>query len=58
MSIQILDEAEDDLHDGRETTTPTDSGSGIVQIEVGFAPLRAAEFVVLRVQQSTARSEP
>ena len=41
---------------GRETTTPTDIGSGIIRIEVGFAPLRAAEFVVLRVQQSTARS--
>jgi phage tail sheath protein FI len=43
---------------GRDTTTPADIGSGIVHVEVGFAPLRAAEFVVLRVQQSTARSEP
>ena len=43
---------------GRETTTPTDSGSGIIHLEVGFAPLKPAEFVFLRIRQSTAQSNP
>ncbi|MGF6789708.1 phage tail sheath family protein [Paraburkholderia sp. 35.1] len=34
-----------------ETTTPTDQALGIVNILVGFAPLRPAEFVVLQIQQ-------
>ena len=34
-----------------ETTTQTDIDSGVVNILVGFAPLRPAEFVVLQIQQ-------
>ena len=41
---------------GRETTTPTDIGSGIIHIEVGFAPLKPAEFVFLRIRQFVASS--
>lgn len=36
---------------GRDTTTPADVDRGVVNIHVGFAPLRPAEFVVLRIQQ-------
>jgi uncharacterized protein len=35
----------------RETTTQTDINSGIVNIIVGFAPLKPAEFVVIKLQQ-------
>jgi uncharacterized protein len=35
----------------RTTTTQTDINMGIVNILVGFAPLKPAEFVVLRIQQ-------
>jgi len=35
----------------RETTTQADRNLGIVNIEVGFAPLKPAEFVVLTIQQ-------
>ncbi|MEO7367412.1 MAG: phage tail sheath subtilisin-like domain-containing protein [Gemmatimonadaceae bacterium] len=35
----------------QETTTQNDINLGIVNIEVGFAPLKPAEFVVLRIQQ-------
>jgi phage tail sheath protein FI len=34
-----------------ETTTQTDINSGIVNIVVGFAPLKPAEFVILKIQQ-------
>ncbi len=34
-----------------ETTTQADRNLGIVNIEVGFAPLKPAEFVVLTIQQ-------
>jgi len=34
-----------------ETTTPYDQSIGVVNIVVGFAPLRPAEFVVLQIQQ-------
>jgi uncharacterized protein len=34
-----------------ETTTQTDIDNGIVNIEVGFAPLKPAEFVILKIQQ-------
>lgn len=33
------------------TTTQIDIDSGIVNIEVGFAPLKPAEFVILKIQQ-------
>ena len=35
----------------KETTTQTDINLGIVNIIVGFAPLKPAEFVVLKIQQ-------
>lgn len=35
----------------RETTTQNDIDSGIVNILVGFAPLKPAEFVIIRIQQ-------
>jgi uncharacterized protein len=35
----------------RETTTQADINLGIVNIFVGFAPLKPAEFVVLKIQQ-------
>lgn len=35
----------------RETTTQNDIDRGIVNIVVGFAPLKPAEFVVIKVQQ-------
>jgi phage tail sheath protein FI len=34
-----------------ETTTPNDQDLGIVNIEVGFAPLKPAEFVVIQIKQ-------
>jgi Bacteriophage tail sheath protein len=34
-----------------ETTTPDDVNLGVVNIAVGFAPLKPAEFVVIRIQQ-------
>jgi phage tail sheath protein FI len=35
----------------RDTTTQSDINRGVVNIVVGFAPLKPAEFVVLRLQQ-------
>jgi phage tail sheath protein FI len=35
----------------RETTTQNDIDNGIVNIVVGFAPLKPAEFVILKIQQ-------
>jgi phage tail sheath protein FI len=40
-----------------ETTTPDDQAAGIVNILVGFAPLRPAEFVVVSLQQMAGRSQ-
>lgn len=40
-----------------ETTTPTDVNNGIVNIIVGFAPLRPAEFVVISIQQIASELE-
>ena len=34
-----------------ETTTQTDINNGIVNIVVGFAPLKPAEFVIIKIQQ-------
>jgi uncharacterized protein len=34
-----------------ETTTPTDQNNGIVNIIVGFAPLKPAEFVIIQIRQ-------
>lgn len=35
----------------KETTTQNDIDSGIVNVVVGFAPLKPAEFVVIKIQQ-------
>ncbi|VWX50917.1 phage tail sheath C-terminal domain-containing protein [Novosphingobium sp. 9U] len=40
-----------------ETTPQADIDLGIVNILVGFAPLKPAEFVVIRLQQITAQAE-
>jgi phage tail sheath protein FI len=40
-----------------ETTTPTDVNLGIVNIVVGFAPLKPAEFVIIKLQQLTKVGE-
>jgi len=37
------------------TTTQTDIDNGVVNILVGFAPLRPAEFVIFRIQQKAAQ---
>ena len=34
-----------------ETTTQNDIDQGIVNILVGFAPLKPAEFVIIQIQQ-------
>jgi phage tail sheath protein FI len=39
-----------------ETTTPTDQNNGIVNIVVGFAPLKPAEFVVIMIQQMAGQT--
>ena len=38
----------------RETTTQADIKSGVVNVLVGFAPLKPAEFVIFRIGQKTA----
>jgi hypothetical protein len=35
----------------RETTIQNDVDRGVVNIVVGFAPLKPAEFVILKIQQ-------
>ena len=35
----------------KETTTQTDINLGVVNIVVGFAPLKPAEFVIIKIQQ-------
>lgn len=39
---------------GADTMTPADIAAGLITIEIGFAPLRPAEFVVLRIQHREA----
>ncbi|WP_416138184.1 phage tail sheath family protein [Halomonas sp. HK25] len=41
----------------RETTTQNDINLGIVNITVGFAPLKPAEFVVIKLQQMAGQVE-
>jgi hypothetical protein len=36
---------------GRETTTAADQAAGLVNIVVGFAPLKPAEFIILTIKQ-------
>jgi hypothetical protein len=38
-----------------ETTTPADQAAGVVNVLVGFAPLRPAEFVVVKISQSAGQ---
>jgi phage tail sheath protein FI len=38
------------------TTTQDDINSGVVDIQVGFAPLKPAEFVVLKIQQKAGQA--
>jgi len=40
-----------------ESTTQTDIDNGIVNILVGFAPLKPAEFVVIKLQQIAGQAE-
>ena len=40
-----------------ETTTQTDINMGVVNILVGFAPLKPAEFVVIKIQQLAGQTE-
>jgi phage tail sheath protein FI len=40
-----------------ETTTQTDIDNGRVNIEVGFAPLKPAEFVIIRIRQINPRAQ-
>jgi uncharacterized protein len=40
-----------------ETTTQSDINLGIVNIVVGFAPLKPAEFVIIQIQQMTGQLE-
>jgi phage tail sheath protein FI len=39
----------------KETTTRTDIDNGVVNILVGFAPLKPAEFVVIKLQQTSGQ---
>jgi phage tail sheath protein FI len=39
------------VHCSGETTSPADVKRGLVTVHVGFAPVRAGEFVVLRIHQ-------
>ena len=39
------------------TTTATDINLGIVNVEVGFAPLKPAEFIILTVTQIAGQVE-
>jgi Bacteriophage tail sheath protein len=41
----------------KETTTQTDINLGVVNILVGFAPLKPAEFVVIKIQQMAGQIE-
>jgi phage tail sheath protein FI len=41
----------------RETTTQDDINRGVVNIIVGFAPLKPAEFVVIKIQQIAGQIE-
>jgi phage tail sheath protein FI len=40
-----------------ETTTQTDIDNGVVNILVGFAPLKPAEFVIIKIQQLAGQIE-
>ena len=41
----------------RETTTQDDINRGVVNIVIGFAPLKPAEFVIIKIQQMAGQIE-
>lgn len=41
----------------KDTTTQSDIDKGIVNILVGFAPLKPAEFVILKIQQLAGQTQ-
>jgi hypothetical protein len=41
-----------------ETTTANDIGQGVVNIVVGFAPLKPAEFIIIKIQRKVAPLPP
>ncbi len=41
----------------KETTTQSDIDRGVVNVLVGFAPLKPAEFVFVKIQQLTQQAE-
>ena len=41
----------------RETTTQADVDRGIVNVLIGFAPLKPAEFVIIRIQQLAGQAQ-
>jgi phage tail sheath protein FI len=43
---------------GHDTMTQTDIDQGLLNVIVGFAPLKPAEFVVLRIRVRTAQQQP
>jgi len=43
---------------GNDTTTNDDIAAGIVNIVVGFAPLKPAEFVLITIRQMAAKTTP
>jgi uncharacterized protein len=45
------------VHCDKETTTQSDIDRGIVNIIVGFAPLKPAEFVLIKIQQIARQAE-
>lgn len=45
------------VHCDATTTTQNDINLGIVNVNVGFAPLKPAEFVVIRLQQMAGQIE-
>ena len=41
-----------------ETTSQSDIATGLVEVLVGFAPLKPAEFVVLKLKQRAGQMAP
>lgn len=41
----------------RETTTQNDINLGVVNIVVGFAPLKPAEFVIIKLKQMAGQTQ-
>jgi phage tail sheath protein FI len=42
----------------QSTTTPADIERGVVNVVVGFAPVKPAEFIVLQIQQQAGQTAP